>query len=459
MSRKLFGTDGIRGVANEKLTPELAFSVAQAAGNWLQESGETPAVVIGMDTRRSGPMLEAAVSAGLCSTGISVLCLGVAPTPAVSYVARTGPFGMGIIISASHNPAPDNGIKLVGHDGRKLADEAELAIENLAGKEYQRPTGELVGPILRDNRPLLDYLDMLQKIVPEGLAGMRIAMDCSHGAASALGPEIARRLGADVQVIGDSPDGLNINAEGGATKPETIQEYTVRTGSHIGVAFDCDADRVIFSDQQGRLINGDRTIGIWAVHQQRLHALNPPTVVGTVMSNGGFEQFMTLRGIRLERTPVGDKYVSQKLSETNARIGGEQSGHIIFPEHGPTGDGLVTMLELLRVLKSDGRPASSYYDEYLPWPQMLVNVEVADRATWGDGPAVRESLDAAQQRLEGQGRINVRASGTQPMIRVMVEASSYELRDAVVADVVGTLEREAGGKVYSRVDLTHALGD
>lgn len=459
MSRKLFGTDGIRGVANEKLTPELAFSVAQAAGNWLQRSDATPAAVIGMDTRRSGPMLEAAVSAGLCSTGVSVLCLGVAPTPAVSYVARTGPFGMGIIISASHNPAPDNGIKLVGHDGRKLPDESELEIENLAGKEFSRPTGALVGPILRDNRPLLDYLDMLQQIVPEGLAGMRIAVDCAHGAASALGPEILRRLGADVITTGDTPDGLNINAEGGATKPETIQELTVKSHADVGVSFDGDADRVVFSDESGRLINGDRTIGIWAVHQQRLNQLNPPVVVGTVMSNGGFERYMTLRGIRLERTPVGDKYVAQKIAETAARIGGEQSGHIIFPEHGPTGDGLVTMLEVLRVLKSEGRPASSYYEEYQPWPQMLVNIEVADRATWGDGAQVRAALEAAEQQLKGQGRINVRASGTQPMIRVMVEASGYEVRDEVVSDVVAALEREAGGKVYSRVDLTHALGD
>lgn len=459
MSRKLFGTDGIRGVANLKLTPELAFSVAQAAGIWLQKSGQTPAVVIGMDTRRSGPMLEAAVAAGLCSAGVSVLCLGVAPTPAVSYVARTGPFGLGIIISASHNPAPDNGIKLVGHDGRKLPDDVELAIENLAGHEFERPTGALVGPILRDNRPLLDYLDMLQRIVPEGLSGMKIAMDCSHGAASALGPEIVRRLGAEVEVIGDTPDGLNINEEGGATKPETIQSFTVRTGADIGVAFDGDADRVIFSDEKGRLINGDRTIGIWAVHQQQAGALDPATVIGTVMSNGGFEHYMTAKGIRLERTPVGDKYVSQKLTETGARIGGEQSGHIIFPEHGPTGDGLVTMLELLRVLKTEGKPASDYYDEYEPWPQMLVNIEVADRATWGDGPAVKEALQAAESRLEGQGRINVRASGTQPMIRVMVEASGYDLRDEVVAQVVSSLESEAGGKVYSRVDLTHALGD
>ncbi|HVT14160.1 MAG TPA: phosphoglucosamine mutase [Fimbriimonadaceae bacterium] len=459
MSRKLFGTDGIRGVANGKLTPELAFSIAQAAGNWLQKTEETQAAVVGMDTRRSGPMLESAVAAGLCSTGIGVLCLGVAPTPAVSYVARTGPFGLGVIISASHNPAPDNGIKFVGHDGRKLVDEVELEIEELAGKDFPRPTGELVGPILRDNRPLLDYLDMLETIVPERLDGMKIAVDCANGAAASLGPEILRRLGAEILVTGDTPDGLNINAEGGATKPETIQRLTVDSGADIGVAFDGDADRAVFSDEKGRLINGDRTIGIWAVHRQREHKLSPAVVVGTVMSNGGFEHYMDLRGIKLERTPVGDKYVAQKIAETGALIGGEQSGHIIFPAHGPTGDGLVTMLELLRVLKTEGRPASSYYDEYRPWPQMLVNVEIADRETWSHNLAVRETLEAATKALEGCGRVNVRASGTQPMIRVMVEADSYEARDAVVDDIVGVLQREVGGKIYGKVDLTHALGD
>ncbi|MFI5386940.1 MAG: phosphoglucosamine mutase [Fimbriimonadales bacterium] len=459
MSRKLFGTDGIRGVANETLTPELAFSIAQAAGNWLLKSGETQAAVIGMDTRRSGPMLESAVAAGLCSTGIGVLCLGVAPTPAVSYVARTGPFGLGVIISASHNPAPDNGVKFVGHDGCKLSDEVELEIETLAGKEFARPTGDLVGPILRDDRPLLGYLEMLQSIVPERLDGLRVAVDCAHGAATYLGPEILRLLGADVVVTGDTPDGTNINEEGGATKPGTIQKLTVDSGAGIGVAFDGDADRAVFSDEAGRLINGDRTIGIWAAHQQCLNTLNPPVVVGTVMSNGGFERYMTLRGIRLERTPVGDKYVAQKIAETGARIGGEQSGHIIFPERGPTGDGLITMLELFRVLRTEGRPASSFINEYEPWPQMLVNVQVADRQTWRDSLAVREVLEQAERDLDGHGRINVRASGTQPMIRVMVEADGYELRDKVVGEVVAVLEREAGGKVYGRVDLTHALGD
>ncbi len=459
MSRKLFGTDGIRGVANEKLTPELAFGVAQAAGIRLVASGLEARSVIGMDTRQSGPMLEAAVCSGLASAGVSVVSLGVAPTPAVSFVARTGPFGLGVIISASHNPAPDNGIKFVGHDGNKLPDGVELEIESLVGQSFPRPTAARVGSISRDDQPLETYLEMLENVVPERLDGMRVAVDSAHGAAYRLGPEVLRRLGAETLSIGDQPDGININAEGGATKPETVQEFTLETGAQIGVAFDGDADRAVFSDEKGRLINGDRTIGIWALHRQRLNSLSPAVVVGTVMSNGGFEHYLAGSGIKLERTPVGDKYVSQRIAETGALVGGEQSGHIIFPHRGPTGDGLITMLELLRVLRIEGRPASSYFDEYEPWPQILVNIEVADRDTWNHSPAVNEAIEGAAETLDGHGRINVRASGTQPMIRVMIEADSYELRDDLVSDIVAVLQREAGGKVYGRVDLTHALGD
>lgn len=460
MSRKHFGTDGIRGVANAKLTPELAFSLGQAAGRWLIASGQTPRAVMGRDTRRSGPMLGAALASGLCSVGIDVVTLAVAPTPEVSFLARTEDFGLGAIISASHNPAPDNGIKFVGHDGRKLADAVELEIERLMEQPVEsRPTGRGVGSLNPEQGLREAYLESLQAIVPGGLAGMKVAVDGAHGAAYSIGPEILRRLGAEVVETGNAPDGMNINADGGATKPETVQELTKASGAHVGVAFDGDADRAVFSDEKGRLLNGDRTIGIWAAHEQAQGRLNPPIVVGTIMSNGGFAQYMAQRGIQLERTPVGDKYVAQRISETQARVGGEQSGHIIFPERGPTGDGLVTMLEFLRVLKAEGRPASSFYDEYEPWPQLLVNVEVADRATWNAGAAVQDALAAAEAAVAGRGRVNVRPSGTQPMIRIMVEADAWDLRDRVAEELVAVLQREAGAKVYSRVDLTYALGD
>lgn len=456
MSRKHFGTDGIRGVANTKLTPELAFQLGQAAGRWLIANGQTPRVVVCRDTRRSGPMLGAAIASGFCSVGVDVVALGVAPTPAVVYIARTGEYGMGVIISASHNPAPDNGIKLVGHDGRKLSDDTELEIEgNFDIALDSRPVGGEVGTLVSSREEIGSYLDFLETIVPERLDGMKVAVDGANGAAYELGPAILARLGAQVSLTGVSPDGMNINDECGATTPGHVQKFTVGSEAEIGVAFDGDADRAVFSDEQGRLINGDRTLGMWAEH----HKVEPAIVVGTIMSNGGFEAYLTQKGFKLERTPVGDKYVAQKIAESGSRIGGEQSGHIIFPERQPTGDGLVTMLEVLRVLKQSGKTASSFVDAYEPWPQVLINVEVADRGTWDKSAQVQESLEKAQVQLGSNGRLNVRASGTQPMIRVMVEADSYELRDEVAESILATLQEHAGAKVYSRVDLTHALGD
>jgi phosphoglucosamine mutase len=307
---------------------------------------------------------------------------------------------------------------------------------------------------------LLDgYADFLLTIVPEGLSGMKVAVDAAHGAAYAIAPEVLERLGAEVCLMGADPDGMNINSDGGATKPERIQAFTQVCGADIGVAFDGDADRAVFSDEKGSLINGDRTIGIWSAHYQALGELTPSTVVGTVMSNGGFERYLRDRGILLERTPVGDKYVAQKISDTGALIGGEQSGHIIFPRRGPTGDGLATMLELLRVLSSEGRPASSFSADYEPWPQILINVSVESTAAWSEKPRVAEAMAGANSSLGADGRVVVRPSGTQPMIRVMVEASDYGVRDKVADSIVAAIEADLGGKVYSRVDLTHALGD
>jgi len=458
MTRKHFGTDGVRGVANKKLSPELAFSIGQAAGRWLISTGQPLRAVLGRDTRRSGSMLEASLAAGLCSVGIDVVSLGVAPTPTIAFVARTGEYGLGGIVSASHNPAPDNGIKFVGHDGRKLPDDEELRIEGLmASAGEDRPTGAGVGVYSFDRTEIAGYMDLLVSVVPERLDGMHVAVDAAHGAAYELAPEILHRLGADVVLMGASPDGMNINAEGGATKPQTIQDFTKGAGAAVGVAFDGDADRAVFSDDQGRLINGDRTIGIWAAHYQQRGELNPPVVVGTVMSNGGFDSYMTARGITLSRTPVGDKYVAQRITETEALIGGEQSGHLIFPRRGPTGDGLVTMLELLRVIKVEGRPSSAFYDDYEPWPQVMINMAVASKDGWEE--KIRPEIELGESELTGRGRVLVRPSGTQPVIRVMVEADDYEDRDRVADRIVAAMERELGGHVEGRVDLTYALGD
>ncbi len=461
---RLFGTDGVRGVANGPLTPELALALGRSAGAALRGAGLAGAdlprrVAIGRDTRRSGPMLLSACAAGFASAGFEVVDLGVVPTPALSHAVRGGGFAAGVVVSASHNPAPDNGIKLFGADGRKLADELEAAIEAGLADEGERPTGGDLGEIRSDRSAVHAYEAALRGIVPGGLAGMRIAVDAANGAAYHLAPGVLRALGADVVLAHAEPDGMNINAGCGATHPETIQALTRESGADVGVAFDGDADRAVFSDGRGRLVNGDRTLAIWAAERLAAGRLDPPVVVGTVMSNGGFEAYLDSLGVRLERTPVGDKHVSARIAATGAKAGGEQSGHVVFPEHGPTGDGIATALELFGAIRASGRSLEELYERFENWPQLLVNVTVADRATWGDGEGVREALARAERDLAGRGRINVRASGTQPMIRVMVEADDEGFRDLVAASVVGALASEAGGRVYSRVDLTHSLGE
>ena len=417
-------------------------------------------VCIGRDTRRSGPMLEAALAAGLCSAGVDVVLLGVVPTPTVAHAARMGEFDFGAIVSASHNPAPDNGIKFVTHEGKKTTDDVEEQFESLIDSPPgARPTGARVGTIAESRTAVEAYLDFLAAIVPEGLRGLKVAMDAAHGAAFQLGPRILERLGATVILTGAEPDGMNINAEGGATKPQTIQDLTVRTGADIGVAFDGDADRAVFSDRLGALINGDRTIGLWAAQRQSQGRLDPPIVVGTVMSNGGFEAYLREQGIGLDRAPVGDKYVSERIEATGAKIGGEQSGHIVFPERGPTGDGLVTMLEVLKVLRETGADSTAFSQAYAPWPQLLVNVGVSSTDAWREAASVMEKIAQGEARLAGQGRVVVRASGTQPMVRVMVEAADAGLRDLVADEIVAAMQRDLGGHVHAKVDLTHALGD
>lgn len=457
MSKKLFGTDGIRGIANIKLTPELALSLGAAAGAWIVKEGLPLKAVVGRDTRKSGTMLGAALAAGLNSAGIDVTTLAVAPTGAISWVARNQGFSLAVVISASHNPAPDNGIKLISSTGSKVADSDEAWIESQMGQLFERPTGSSVGQIIADRSGLDAYMNWLETLVPERLEGLTIAVDAANGAACELGPEIFRRLGARVISTGTAPDGMNINEQGGATKPETVQKLTEDSHADLGIAFDGDADRAVFSDHLGRLVNGDRTMAIWSSHWR--DQLEPRVVVGTVMSNMGFEAYLTEQGIELVRAAVGDKYVSQELRKLSGKVGGEQSGHIIFPAHGPTGDGLVTALELARVIKREGRPLANFYEDFANWPQLLVNVEVGTKEGWETHPELQGAIKTAEGNLVGQGRINVRPSGTQPIIRVMVEADDPDLRDREAERVVGAMLAAQGGRIYSRVDLTHALGD
>jgi phosphoglucosamine mutase len=405
-------------------------------------------------------MLGASLAAGFCSAGIDVCALGFMPTGGVSYVARTGEFGLGAVISASHNPAPDNGIKLLSGLGTKVAAEVETFIEDHLDEGLGiRPVGGAVGDLVSDRADVDRYVEWLVGLVPDRLDGMKIAVDGSHGAAFELGPMVFERLGAEVIKTGCDPDGMNINSVCGATHPATIQALAQQIEADLGVAFDGDADRAVFADSAGRLINGDRTMAIWCAHMQSRGELDPAAVVGTVMSNGGFEAYMRSQGVALHRVDVGDKYVAAKIREIGGKVGGEQSGHIIFSDHVPTGDGLVTALMLAQVLKREGKTAAQLYESFENWPQVLINLQVARKDGWETNASVVAAIARGSDRLGDRGRINVRASGTQPILRVMVEADHAVVRDEVADDVAGVILATLGGTVYSRVDLTHALGD
>jgi phosphoglucosamine mutase len=447
----LFGTDGIRGVANRKLTPDLALKLGRATGMVMSRAGGSRAV-IGRDTRRSGGMLGAALAAGFNSAGIETVSLGVVPTPTISHAVRVDDrFQMGAVISASHNPAPDNGIKFLGDDGKKLTDEMESAIEAEIDSDPS-VTGPEIGMLLQDREPAEAYLQWLASLLPERLDGMKVALDCSNGAAYELAPRLLKQLGAEIVAIGIEPNGDNINSQCGATNPAMIQQLTQEVGASLGVAFDGDADRCVFSDENGVLINGDRAMGIWAAWH------GAPSVVGTVMSNMGFERALDELGIGFERTSVGDKYVARRMEEIGAKVGGEQSGHLIFSEWTPTGDGLLTAIQMLRVLRLSGCAASELPPVFDNWPQLLVNIGISNKDAWKEATALHSFIEEKQRELNG-GRVVVRPSGTQPMIRVMVESREQELRDSVTEEIVSRVVQDLNGTVHGRVDLTNALGD
>lgn len=449
----LFGTDGIRGVANQELTPDLALSVGKAAGlHFRRHAAKTAAIA--RDTRRSGPMLSAAALSGLCSAGINVIDIGIAPTPALSWFVRTCHADFGIVVSASHNPPTDNGIKLLSKEGTKLTAEEEAEIEEMLGsKSHADPRS--IGMASVHPEALEEYVEWLASLLPEQLDGMRVALDAANGAAYAIAPRLLRRLGAEVTTIGVDCDGDRINDGVGATCPDAIRRLTVESGSAIGISLDGDADRCIFSDEKGTLINGDRTMAIIA------HAIKPEpkVIVGTVMSNLAFEEALARDGYSLERTAVGDREVAERMKALGAKIGGEQSGHIIFSEHSPTGDGLLTAVMMLRVLKLSGLPASHLPPVYENRPQLLINASVEKKEEWRKSDRIRKAIAHADAEVRGTGRVLVRASGTQPVIRIMVEATDKALRDKVADDILAAVLDELGGKVVARVELTDALGD
>ena len=444
MSR-LFGTDGVRGIANSELTPELAFRLGEAAGMLLHDS-DRGRIVVGKDTRISGDMLEAALVAGICSAGSDALLAGIVPTPAVAFLARELGADGGVVISASHNPAEYNGIKFFSRDGFKLPDELESAIEEhvAANARAARPTGAGVGVARTIDDAVERYIGHAIATVPERLDGLKVALDCGHGAASLTSRIAFERLGAVVSSINCDWDGTDINKECGSTNLGPVKGLVREVSADLGIAHDGDADRVLAVDATGAEVDGDRILAVCAAQMKRESRLPYDTVVGTVMTNLGFEVAMRGLGVRVVKTRVGDRYVLDQMRAMGAVLGGEQSGHVIFLEHTTTGDGLVTALQLARVMHVTGKPLSELAAVMTSYPQVLVNVPVIDKGRVATSVALAAAIAAEEEGLGLSGRVLVRPSGTEPLVRVMVEAADPVTAHAVVDRLVAVVERELG---------------
>jgi phosphoglucosamine mutase len=437
MTRKFFGTDGIRGLTNsEPMTAETALRVGQAAGAHFLRGDHRHRVVIGKDTRLSGYMMESALVAGFASVGMDVVLLGPMPTPAVAMLTRSMRADLGVMISASHNPFEDNGIKLFGPDGYKLSDEAERAIERRLEKEPKLAKAELIGRAKRIDDARGRYIHFAKSTFPEQLRldGLKIVIDCANGAAYHVAPEALWELGADVVALGVSPNGTNINDGCGSTHPGALQAKVIEEKADIGLALDGDADRLLVADQNGRLVDGDQLMALIALQQKRNGQLKGGSVVATVMSNLGLERRLAKDKVGLIRTQVGDRYVLEAMREKGCNVGGEQSGHIILSDHSTTGDGLVAGLQVLAVLVEAGKHASEILDQFEPVPQLLKNVRFNGGAPL-DAAKVKARIAAAETELKGHGRLVIRKSGTEPLIRVMAEGDDPALVERLVDDI------------------------
>ncbi len=436
---RLFGTDGVRGIANKELTGDLAYRLGRAGAHVLAGSNGGGRLVVGRDTRVSGDMLEAALSAGICSAGVDVLNVGVVPTPAVAYLTKALGAAGGVVISASHNPVEDNGIKFFGPSGYKLSDEKERQIEEvLAGDTGQvaSPVGAGLGRIQHIGDADDRYVAFLKQTVPVDLRGLKIVVDCANGAAYRVAPRVLRELGAEVIPVFNIPDGVNINAGCGSTHPDKLREAVLQTGADLGLAHDGDADRLIAVDHLGNLVDGDQIMVICARHRKSRHRLPKNTVVVTVMSNLGLHLAMREAGIKVLQTKVGDRYVLEELLRTGAVFGGEQSGHILFLDCSPTGDGILTALQLLAVVKDTGCSLAELAAQMERFPQLLENVQVEDKHRVMASPLLAERIKEMEKRLAGQGRVLVRPSGTESLVRVMVEGRDMEQLQDIVRELV-----------------------
>ncbi|OJX81240.1 phosphoglucosamine mutase [Magnetospirillum sp. 64-120] len=450
MTRKLFGTDGIRGTANlDPMTAETALKLGMAAGRHFTRGDHRHVVVIGKDTRLSGYLLEPALTAGFVAVGMDVVLLGPLPTPAVAMLTRSLRADLGVMISASHNPYQDNGIKLFGPDGFKLSDEDEIEIEHkmFNGLEGYRVGSDHLGKAKRLDDAVGRYIEYAKSSFPRGLRldGLKIVVDCANGAAYKVAPTVLWELGAEVIPVAVTPDGFNINKDCGSLHTQTMQTQVVAHGAHLGIALDGDADRLVLCDEKGKVIDGDQVMGLIGLTLARSGHLKGGGIVATVMSNMGLEKHLAGHGLDLHRTAVGDRYVLERMRKDGFNVGGEQSGHIILSDHSTTGDGLVAALQVLAALVESGKPASQMLHLFDPFPQVLKNVRVSgkpDAVLALDD--VKAAIAAGEARLNGSGRVLIRKSGTEPLIRVMAEGENSDLVGTVVDDIVATITAAAG---------------
>jgi len=447
---RLFGTDGVRGEANVSLTPELAYRLGRAATIYFgSESKKKPNILIGRDTRISGQMFEAALAAGICSAGGIATIIGIIPTPGVAYLTKKLHAKAGIVISASHNPFQDNGIKFFGGDGYKLPDAVEDELETIVhkidnGDDLSRPTGKDVGHIEYRADLVRQYEDFLTTTTDETFEGIKIVLDCANGAAYEVMPKLLRRFGAEVKVIHALPNGVNINNGCGSTHLESLKKAVLENNADFGIAHDGDADRCLCVDEKGEVIDGDHILVMCATEMKKAGKLKNNTVVSTVMANIGFHKALKAAGINVEVTKVGDRYVLENMLANGHIIGGEQSGHIIFTEYGTTGDGLLTALQVLSSLKRSGKKASELTAMMTTYPQLLVNVKVKSKEGWEENKAIQVAIAEGEKILGENGRVLVRPSGTEELIRVMAEGQNQEELEKICQSIADVVKKEQG---------------
>jgi len=445
--KKLFGTDGIRGVANrEPMTAEMAFQIGRA-GAYLFKDEANPVVLIGKDTRISGDMIEAALMAGICSIGVNVLKVGIVPTPAVAYLTKNYHANCGIVISASHNPFDHNGIKFIRGDGFKFSDLEEEEIERICFENHSKdkwPTKKNIGRIKELPEATESYIDYIKNILPPKftLKGYKIILDCANGASFMIAPRVFTELGAEIIAINDKPNGININFNCGSVHPASLKKEVLRQKADLGFSYDGDADRVIAVDEKGNIVDGDQIMAICALNLIKKARLPNKTVVTTLMSNIGFDRAIEKAGGKVIRTNIGDRYVLEMMKKVETVLGGEQSGHIIFSQYSTTGDGLLTSLQLMKVLREEEKSLSNFASVMEKYPQIILNCEVKDKEQFFKNVCIKKFIKEVEEELDGKGRIFVRASGTEPLIRILLEEEDKNKLEKISQDLREVIEKE-----------------